>query len=424
MERFAPSKVRVFLPRADDGTALCNAELYRWLSSLKRAEWGRLTGDLTRRGRAEDAARRFVHAKVYRFFRRSPAMEIYFLGSANLTRAAHQKGGNLESGFLVETQPSGCPDFWLEADSRAPTTFEAELENEGAATTAGSRLAIQYHWDHKTASAFWDDASPSPDLTLQVHGVLLGEVNALSSRTWVVLSPQLAEKLRGMLMESSFVQVSGDRPEPVYVLVQEEGMAYKPSLLLRLSVADILRYWSMLTAEQRMAFIEQKMPELAATATGQDLLAPIRARAQVDTLFDRFAGIFHAFGCLERSVRNALERNADREAAYRIFGQKYDSLPTLLDRLTGEQAKGDEIERYVIALSARQMHDEIKREFPDFWQEHRELTTALSDQLKSLDPIRSELLASDPVEMPKFLDWFDSWFMRRAKPQPLESADA
>ena len=64
------------------------------------------------------------------------------------------------------------------------------------------------------------------------------------------------------------------------------------------------------------------------------------------------------------------------------------------------------------------MHDEIKREFPDFWQEHRELTTALSDQFKSLDPIRSELLASDPVEMPKFLDWFDSWFMRRAKPRP------
>ena len=27
-------------------------------------------------------------------------------------------------------------------------------------------------------------------------------------------------------------QVSGDRPEPVYVLVQEEGMSHKPSLLL------------------------------------------------------------------------------------------------------------------------------------------------------------------------------------------------
>jgi hypothetical protein len=199
-------------------------------------------------------------------------------------------------------------------------------------------------------------------------------------------------------------------------------MAHKPSLLLGLSVADILRYWSLLTPEQRMAFIEQKMPELAATATGQDLIAPLRARAQVDTLFDRFAGIYHAFGCLERSVRDALERGSDKEAAYRLFGQKYDSLPTLLDRLTGEQSKGDEIERYVIALSARQMHDELKRAFPEFWQDHKDFAAALLDQFQRLDRIRSELLASDPTEMPKFLDWFDSWFMKRA--QPLEPADA
>jgi len=422
LERFAPNELRVFLPRKDDGTALCSAELYGWVKEQRRAAWGRLSGDLMRRGRAEDAGNRFVHAKVYRFFRRSPAMEICFVGSANLTRAAHQQGGNLESGFLVEVEPSGRPDFWLEADSRKPTMFEAELENEGAATTAGSRLAIQFRWDEKVASAYWDDAAASPNLTLETRGVVLGFVNGLNPRTWVDLSPELAEKLRRMLMESSFVRVVGDRPEPVYLLVQEEGMAHKPSLLLGLSVADILRYWSLLTPEQRMAFIEQKMPELAATATGQDLLAPLRARAQVDTLFDRFAGIYHAFGCLERSVRDALERGADKDAAYRLFGQKYDSLPTLLERLTGEQSKGDEIERYVIALSARQMHDELKRAFPEFWQDHKDFAAALRDQFQRLDRIRSELLASDPTEMPKFLDWFDSWFMKRA--QPLEPADA
>lgn len=422
LERFEPSELRVFLPRADDGTALCNAELYRWVTEQRRTGWGRLSGDLMRRGRAEDAGKRFVHAKVYRFFRRSPTMEICFVGSANLTRAAHQQGGNLESGFLVEVEPSGRPDFWLEADSRKPAMFEAELENEGAATTAGSRLAIQFRWDQRTAAAFWDEASASPNLTLETRGVVLGYVTGLTPRTWVELPPQLAEKLRGMLMESSFVRVAGDRPEPVYLLVQEEGMAHKPSLLLGLSVADILRYWSLLTPEQRMAFIEQKMPELSATATGQDLIAPLRARAQVDTLFDRFAGIYHAFGCLERSVCEALERGGDKEAASRLFGQKYDSLQTLLDRLTGEQSKGDEIERYVIALSARQMHDELKRAFPEFWQNHREFATALRDQFQRLESIRIGLLASDPLEMPKFLDWFDSWFMKRAK--KLESVDA
>jgi len=421
-ERFAPSELRVFLPRTDDGTALCNAELYRWVTERRRAGWGRLSGDLMRRGRAEDAGKRFVHAKVYRFFRRSPAMEICFVGSANLTRAAHQHGGNLESGFLVEVQPSGRPDFWLEADDRKPKTFEAGLENEGVATTAGSRLAIRFRWDEKVASAFWNEGSASPDLALETRGLVLGYVSGLAPQAWVDLSQQLAEKLRGMLMESSLVRVVGDRPEPVYLLVQEDGMAHKPSLLLGLSVADILRYWSMLTPEQRMAFIEQKMPDLAATATGQNLIAPLQARAQVDTLFDRFAGIYHAFGCLERSVRDALERGASKEAAYRLFGQKYDSLPTLLERLTGEQAEGDQVERYVIALSARQMHDELKREFPEFWQDQKDFAKVLRDQFQCLDRMRIELLESDPVEMPKFLDWFDNWFMKRAK--PLKPTDA
>ncbi|MGH2551290.1 MAG: hypothetical protein ACRDHN_18030, partial [Thermomicrobiales bacterium] len=96
--------------------------------------------------------------------------------------------------------------------------------------------------------------------------------------------------------------------------------------------------------------------------------------------------------------------------------------PTLLESLTGVHSKGDEIERYVIALSARQMHDELKRAFPDFWQEHRSFAAALRDQFQRLDVLRSALLASDPIEMPKFLDWFDRWFMKRAQLQ--ERVDA
>jgi hypothetical protein len=223
------------------------------------------------------------------------------------------------------------------------------------------------------------------------------------------------------LSETSLVQVIGDRPDAVWLLVQEEAMSHKPSLLLQLTVAEILRYWALLTAEQRAAFIEQRFPDLSATATGRDLLARLPPLRTVDSFFDRFAGIFHAFGCLERSVRDALAQDREKDAAYRLFGQKYDSLPTLLGQLA-EEGSGSDIDRYVMVLSARQMCEELKRAFPDFWDRHLADAVSIGNQLGALDQIRQRLIAHDPDAMPAFLQWFDRWFLKRA--QPEEVADA
>ena len=73
------------------------------------------------------------------------------------------------------------------------------------------------------------------------------------------------------------------------------------SLLFRLSATDILRYWSLLTQEQRAAFLEARAPEVALLGQGADLVARAKLALEKKTLFDRFAGFFHAFGCLERS---------------------------------------------------------------------------------------------------------------------------
>ena len=44
----------------------------------------------------------------------------------------------------------------------------------------------------------------------------------------------------------------------------------------------------------------------------------------------------------------------EREAIYRLFGRKYDSLGSLLDRITGESGDGDPVDTYVMVLCARQ----------------------------------------------------------------------
>src|SRR5690606_1012700 len=99
----------------------------------------------------------------------------------------------------------------------------------------------------------------------------------------------------------------------------------------------------------------------ALTGQGADLVTRARVALDHDTVFDRFAGFFHAFGCLERGVRAALDDGREKEANYRLFGKKYDSLGSLLDRVLSDQEKLDQVDRYVIGLCARQLCQEIAR---------------------------------------------------------------
>ncbi len=140
-------------------------------------------------------------------------------------------------------------------------------------------------------------------------------------------------------------------------------MAQRPSLLFDLSAAEILRYWSLLTTEQRAAFLEAHAPEMALVG-GAPISSPsTHALIDRDSFFDRFAGIFISFGQLERSVRESLASGKGRAAEYRLFGQKYDSLGRLLSRIREDEAKTSDnlIEHYVMALCARQMVDELRK---------------------------------------------------------------
>jgi hypothetical protein len=157
---------------------------------------------------------------------------------------------------------------------------------------------------------------------------------------------------------------------------------------------------------------------------GAALVAPFLRLADHDTIFDRFAGIFHAFGCLERSAREALREGKEREATYRIFGRKYDSLGNLLARVMKEDAdgNGDPVEHYVIMLCARQVAAELERDHPDYWQVHGEDARPLREQLEAIAQVRERIVARDPERMPQFLTWFERWFLRRATPVGREES--
>lgn len=424
LEQFDPREVRVFLPRGNTGEALCSQDIFEWVSRQPSVSWAKLPQERVRGGKSEKARERFVHAKVYRFFQPQPKREILFVGSANLTNPAHRSGGNLETGFLVELDPPRRPEWWLATDASKPQTYEPCTEDEGTATSGGTRLSVRFWWNTATAEAFWDDGSPSPALSVKAQGVEVFAIDGLRSRSWTALSTEACSELRRVLRSTSFLTVVGDGKEPGWLLVQEEGMSHRPSLLLDLSPAEILRYWSLLTPAQRAAFLEARGGEIAQLGEGAALVSRFEPLAKGETFFDRFAGIFLAFGCLERAVRAALAKGGSpRDAVYRLFGEKYDSLGNLLNRVVkdAEEGSGDLVEQYVMALCARQLERELRREQPEFWQAHGQDVATLRARIEAALAVRERLVARSPTEMPAFLDWFERWFLRRAAPVVAEA---
>ncbi len=422
LERLGPPETRVFLPRNDRGEALCSQELFDWMRARRGVSWWALPGGLLRLGKAEDSKNRMVHAKVYRFFEpKRGGREILYVGSANLTTAGCRvagRGGNWETGFLVEVTTGSRPDWWLAVEARQPPAFAPREEDEGTATSGGTSLVLRYRWDTHEGSAFWGNASTSPALTVRHGGVTVLELAHLPSRAWATLDAAQSSRLAQTLASTSLLEVLGESAEPGLLLVQEEGMSHRPSLLLDLSAADILRYWALLTVEQRAAFIEAR-----ARLAGDDdpLVAKLAPLPAETTLFDRFAGVFHAFECLEGSVRGALGSGTTREADYRLFGKKYDSLGSLLDRVLEdvEVGRGDRVEQYVVTLCAKQLLRELGRAFPAYWSERRDGVKELESRIGAAATLRTSLAAGHP-EMPAFLEWFDRWFLQRAAALPEE----
>jgi hypothetical protein len=416
IDRFQPKEVRVFLPRSRSGEGLCQPKLYDAVRTLPHVHWGRLDKDILRLGRGDDARERFVHAKVYRFFTQNPKREICFVGSANLTSPGHSTGGNVETGFLVDMTPHRRPEFWMSPHDQRPTEFKVRKEDDASAASGGTRLNLRYHWDRVEAEAYWDSAATSPALRIEARGIAVGVIPPLSPRAWTVLPADVTGRVAQLLSETSLFFVHGEGEEPALLLVQEEGMSHKPSLLMSLSATDILKYWSLLTPEQRSAFLEARAPEVFLIGQGADLVTSAKVALGEETLFDRFAGFFHAFGCLERTCRSALEAGREKEVGYRLFGKKYDSLASLLDRVSSDEAGGDDVDRYVIVLCARQLCREIARDHPEYWHAHGADARELDQKFQDSAAVRQRLVEQKPGEMSAFLYWFDRWFLRRAVP--------
>lgn len=423
LERLAgvikPRETRVYLPRDADGAALVTADAYRATTALNGVRWAELPGQVTQRSggaSGERLAPRRVHAKVYRLWR-PEGREIVLVGSVNCTSAAHGHGGagNLEAAFLVDVSDRKQRRSWwltpLESDA---DRFAAAVPDEtDGLDEAPVGVSVRYHWGNHALAVRLDGKTAFPIEVTDVSGGGLFAIEHAEEKQWCVCAPTAAAALRESLLSSSFVVMRRDDAH-WRVLVREEGMAHRPSILSELNPEEILEYWALLSAEERAAFIERH------AAIGEEIEGITAAETNPllggDTLFDRYAGVFHAFGCLRRNIAQALQDGRYGDAEIRLLGAKYDSLPELLRKILkrsdGEDGDdADPVHEYVTFLTAKQVRESLGSHYPRFFGEHRSGVRELDRLIAAGIARRDTIFPGGDAANRSFLDWFEPAFL-------------
>ena len=403
-----PLKTRVFLPTAADGASLVSERVYQWVEEEKDVAWASLPSELRRRSNADNE--RSVHAKIYRLWNKSSGHQVIISGSVNATSAAHSHAGagNFEASFLVGVDKSDYPlRWWLMPLDWEPTEFPDQNESvEDERQDVFVDVSVRFDWSKEDAAYCVKGAGTEAFTICHNNGQLLYEVTEPVCGEWTLLPKSVASQIQEMLAVTSFAMIKHDKGQ-WRVLVREESMAQKPSMLSELTPEEILMYWSLLSDAQRAAFIEERV-----ISGGGGDVEGLSSRSfrylANNTLFDRFSGIFHAFGRLSSHVLDCLDRGRLKEAEQRMFGSKYDSLPELLRKTIDEN--DDAVMRLVIFLSSQQAVNRVEKADPEFWTNHaleaQQLMALLQKREAFLDAID---IKGDDRE--QFFGWYEEMFL-------------
>jgi len=423
IEALNPRATRIFLPQSDAGVVLCRKEYYEAVAGIPRVSWGLLPRNFTRYAKTrEDSADRFVHAKVYRLFSPSRNEEFLLVGSVNLTRAAHSaaNSGNLESAVFFQTTPArNRLDWWLSPveNSCLPGAFEDSAGDE-LGSLACHNVSFRYDWQSNTLAYYWlPDSSPPGHAEVRHTSVAPFIIEGIQFDRWVELHTDIATLVKEGLRSGSFLEVIAGGKPPQRVLVREEGMEYKPSLSVSLTPEEILEYWSLFSPEQKSAFLSRKLEALIIATAEDSSAGTYTPDSEQRSMFDRFAGIFHAFSCLENLVAEVLTAGNTREARCLLFGSKYDSMKTLIERITASET-ADRVNRYITLLCALQLLENLSGRNAEFvGQEHKSLDSIRKLLKKSIQTARQELLPELGGRPGEFVEWFEKMFLDIPAPE-------
>ena len=321
LDAIEPSRVRIFLPQNMDGSAAVSEETYQAVNNLDNVEWSTLPKDLLLPGGRKSIEKmppRRVHAKVYRFWMQGGS-NITLVGSVNLTSPGHSHSGagNFEAAFLTDITDVGFTNrWWLEPLEKQPESFtEMQPEETEESQPVPIDMSFRYDWVEGKLTYRLEGTESGPIDIREPGGLPLFTLDTINKKGgWVDCGSRAAERVGQLLASTSFLEVS-HRKGTWRVLVREEGMHQRPSLLMSLTPEEILMYWSLLSPEQQEYFLVEK---LSKDSNLQGIEAGRSNRYVVnDTVFDRFAGVYHAFEKLISYVTDAIAGSKKSEAITR-----------------------------------------------------------------------------------------------------------
>lgn len=414
LETIEPNETRIFLPTEKDGAASCREEYFKDINSIPSVSWSKFPESITSWSQKDKQSHeRFVHSKVYRIFSPRDHIDYALIGSINLTSAAHSsaKDRNFETAVFIDFSRKGKPDWWLKPISKnyRPVDFKPipqEGEFEGLQSF---RVTIWYNWTTGELSYFWEKEKNVIGLAEVLCGGLpLFQISPVEFDRKIRLPNIFGEKVMEILKSTSLIEIKVDDKPIQRVLVREEGMENKPSLLETLTPDEILEYWSLLSPEQKDSFLERKVIDVFDPTY---MLRPIKSNTTSEplTMFDRFAGIFHAFSCLSEHIKKNIDDGNEKEAIHLLFGDKFDSLPYLIDKVI-EAKDTDIVNRYVTLLCARQLLNEIKNHDTVFGDKHNDRINNIYSRLIIIEEIKTDFTFDTIDEREKFFLWFEGIF--------------
>lgn len=414
-EYFDPVAIRLCLPVRAERTTITK-ELYEAVAALPGVEWAALPSGYTRASEGPDAVARSVHAKVYRFWRRASSsgetLDVTVIGSHNLTRAAHSGTKNWEVSVVHE--PEKSQGSWLlEAGLRKPEWFE-EVDPDAETEPMGELVpvTVRYDWQSRKGSVRRTARRPPGPVRLSQNRVQVLEVDT-GSDTEIELGRR-SEKLREALLRSCVLRADWGDSRWGYLLVEEVNHDLKPDPLeyLELTPAEILALWSIPDLRERIE--RMGLARDIGGRLGEDL-DESRAPA-ASSMFERFAGVFHAFRSLRTTIGDRMAGHDQVLAAATLYADQLGS-PLNLLRLVRKEVEDPEVETdlelaYVTYGCARLLDRYVARTWPELAADNAAVRKDLTKEIRYGSEVRRRLVADadDEAEMRAFLDWFDAEF--------------
>lgn len=409
IDQFRPRSTTIALPMLGVGTPLPQAVFDR-IAADDRIAWGRIPTAYTRLADGVDAGDRSVHAKVYRFWRGgSEPFEVLIAGSHNLSGAAHSGTTNFEVSVIHELRGRRQQPFLERADDR-PDAFDVlDPEEEAQHTPSALPLSLAYDWESGQASARWDAGTPPQPVVISRAGESVVRVDLQQRQNTVALDAQDSGRLREVLMSSCVVTATIHDGSSSPLLLIELNHDLKPLLTgMTLTPAELLALWAIPDLRSRLEKAGRLQGERGPTEPDLDGAPPATV-----SMFEQFAGVYHAFQGLKTRIGEMVAAGRVRAAAVLLYGRGLDSPCTVLE-LVRDQADDDLALAYVTFRCARHLLDAVETD-------HQSLATELPRQRQELigvvahhDRLRRALIESaaesERAELEQFLVWFDDQF--------------